>query len=206
MADATSGSHADGEGVGTGEGDETAGTADGDETTGSGGERRTYGGIVGAFPYAFRTSESRLFRSYAAVGGLLAAAVVVMFVLAFVTLVSRTASTTGGTFTFSRAFLLVVMVAVVVPLVGPVLLVARRHRRRGSTVAYDRALAGTGYLYLLALYLGLVISAPASLTDDPGSGPVGAVVATLYGLPRAAGVVPPLAAAVLVYLVHRRRS
>ncbi|PSQ42329.1 hypothetical protein BRD17_08920 [Halobacteriales archaeon SW_7_68_16] len=168
------------------------------------GDGDSYGGVVGAFPYAFRTSGSRLFRSYAAVGGLLAAVVVALFVLALVTMVGRTASATGGTFTFSRAFLLVVMVLVVVPLIAPVLLVARRHRRTASTVAYDRALAAAGYLFVVALYVGLVISAPPSLTDGPGSGPVGALVAWLYSLPQVAGAVPPLSAAAYVYLAHRR--
>jgi len=167
------------------------------------GDGDSYGGVVGAFPYAFRTSGSRLFRSYAAVGGLLAAVVVALFVLALVTMVGRTASATGGTFTFSRAFFVVVMVLVVVPLVAPVLLVARRHRQSGSTAEYDRALAGAGCLFVFALYLGLVISAPDSLTDDPGGGPLGAVVTWLYALPRTAGAVPPLVAAAGVYAVHR---
>jgi hypothetical protein len=163
----------------------------------------TYGGLVGAFPYAVRTSESRLFRVYAVGGGLLAGLIVVLFALALVTLLGRTAGATGGTFTFSRAFFVVVMVLVVVPLVAPVLLVARRHRRSGSTAEYDRALAGAGCLFVFALYLGLVISAPDSLTDDPGGGPLGAVVTWLYALPRTAGAVPPLVAAAGVYAVHR---
>lgn len=172
---------------------------------GSNGDRGSdaYGGVVGAFPYAFRTSDSRLFRAYVAVGGLLAVLVVVLFALSLVVLVGETAGAPGGTFTFSRAFLLVVMLLVVVPLIAPVLLVARRHRRTGSTTGYDRALAATGYLFIVALYLGLVISAPESLTDDPGGGPLGAVVQWLYGLPRGAGVVPPLVAGVSVYVVHR---
>lgn len=181
----------------------TDGTVEGATADGETGADDAYGGVVGAFPYAFRTSESRLFRTYAAVGGLLAGLVVAFFVLALVTLVGRTAGATGGTFTFSRAFLLVVMVLVVVPLIAPVLLVARRHRRTASTVTYDRALAVTGYLFVGALYVGLVVSAPASLTDDPGGGPLGAVVAWLYSLPRAAGAVPPLVATVGEYAVHR---
>lgn len=183
------------------DGDGTA--ADGDER-GAAGKTDAYGGVFGAFPYAFRTSDSRLFRTYAVAGGLVAALVVVLFVFSLVVLVAETVGATGGTFTFSRAFLVVVMVLVVVPLVAPVLFVARRHRRVGSTVGYDRTLAATGYLFVLALYLGLVVSAPESLTDDPGGGPVGALVARLYALPRAGGVVPPLLAAALVYLAHRR--
>jgi len=177
--------------------------ADGDGAAAAG-ETDAYGGIFGAFPYAFRASDSRLLRTYVVVGGLIAALVVVLFVLSLVVLVAETVGATGGTFTFSRAFLVVVMVLVVVPLVAPVLFVARRHRRVGSTAGYDRTLAATGYLFVLALYLGLLVSAPESLTDDPGSGPVGALVARLYALPRAGGVVPPLLGAAVVYLAHHR--
>lgn len=168
----------------------------------AGADGGAYGGAVGAFPYAFRASDSWLFRTYAAAGGLLAAAVVVVFALALVSLLGRTQGATGGTFTFSRAFFLVLLVLVLGPVVAPVLLVARRHRRTGSTAAYDRGLAAAGYAFALALYLGLVVSAPADLTD-PAGGPLGPVVGLLYALPRAAGVVPPLVAAALVYAVHR---
>lgn len=194
------------------DGSADAGTADASEPGGAGtsdaepaasGDDDGYAGLLGAFPYGFRVSESRLFRAYAAVGGLLAALVVVLFALALVVLLGQTAAASGGTFTFSRAFLLVVMVLVVVPLVAPVLFVARRHRRIGSTAGYDRALAATGFGFLGALYLGLVISTPESLRS-PVDGPLGPVVSGLYALPRAAGVVPPVAAAVLIYAVHRR--
>jgi hypothetical protein len=167
------------------------------------GDENAYRGVVGTFPYAFRASDSRLFRTYAAAGGLLTALVVVLFVLSLVVIVAGTVSATGGMFTFSRSFLLVVMLVVVVPLVAPVLFVARRHRRAEAAVAYDRALAGTGFLFILALYLGLVISAPESLADDAGSGPLGAVVGWLYSLPRSMGALPPLIAALSIYAAHR---
>lgn len=162
-----------------------------------------YGGLFGAFPYAFRRSESRLFRSYVVVGGLFAALLVFAFGAAVVVAVADTLGAVGGTFTFSRSFVLFVGFLVVVPILAPVLLVARRHRRAGSTRRYDRALAASGYLFIPALYLLLVISAPPEFREQP-AGAVAPLVEFLYGLPPAAGIVPPLVAAATTYLVHRR--
>jgi hypothetical protein len=164
---------------------------------------RSYGGVFGAGPYAYRRSESRLFRSYVVIGGLFAALLVVAFAAAVAVAVANTLGAVGGTFTFSRSFVLFVGFLVVVPVLAPILLVARRHRRGGSTRRYDRALAASGYLFIPALYLLLVVTAPPGLRDPP-SGALAPVVAFLYGLPPAVGILPPLAAAALTYLVHRR--
>ncbi|WP_459191217.1 hypothetical protein [Halosimplex sp. J119] len=166
-------------------------------------DERTYRGLLTAFPYAFRASDSRVFRSYAVLGGLCTAVVVLLFAFAVVTLLGSTASVPGGSFTFSRAFFLFLMLLVVAPLVAPVLLVARRHRRTGSDARYDRALALAGYGFLAALYVMLVISIPAQ-QQDPPAGAFGPVVALLYDLPAVIGVVPPLVVAGVMILAHRR--
>jgi len=180
--------------------DAATGTDTGDDGDSDGDE---YGGVFGTFPYAFRHSESRLLRSYVVLGGLLAGLVAVVFLFSLVTAVANTLGTAGGTMTFARSFIIVVGALVVVPLVGPVVLVARRHRRRGSTLAYDRALAAAGYLFAFSLYVMLVITAPAQLRDDP-SGALAPVVQLLYDLPTVAGGVPPLLALAVGYLLHRR--
>jgi len=176
-----------------------------DETTetGDGDAGRSYGGVLGTYPYAFRRSSSRLLRSYVLVGGLVTALVVVVFTFALVQLVSNTLGTAGGTFTFVRSFYIVLGLLVVVPLMAPVLLVARRHRRTASTAVYDRALAASGYLFLFSLYLALVVTAPPELRDDPPA-VIGPAVEFLYGLPPVAGAVPPLSAIAIGYLLHRR--
>jgi hypothetical protein len=195
-------------------------TADGDVATpvGDGSEGRprstpqrraqsdaedSYGGILTAFPYAIRASDSRVFQTYAAVSALFAALTVLLFAFAVVTLLGGTASAPGGSFTFSRAFFIFLMALVVAPLVTPVLLVARRHRRTEPDARYDRALAVSGYGFLLSLYLSLVVTTPAELQEEPG-GPFGAVAAFLYGLPTPAAVVPPVLAVVAMYLAYRR--
>lgn len=162
-----------------------------------------YSGLFGTFPYAFRASESLLLRSYVVLGGVLAALVAFLFGLAFVVMMVTTLGSGGGVFTFSRAFYIVVGLFVVFPLLAPVLLAARRHRRVGNDARYDAALAAAGYLFVLSLYVGLIVSTPGSQQETPPA-LLAPVVTFLYGLPRAAGLVPPLLAALLIFAVHRR--
>jgi len=179
----------------------TAGAdADGDAAA----DEDAYAGLFGAYPYAFRASDSWLFRSYVVGGGLLTLLVTLLFGFALVALFGRTIGAPGGTFTFVRSFYVLVGLFAVAPLLAPVLLVARRHRRgAGSDARYDAALALSGYLVALSLYLGAVVTAPAGLRDPPG-GPLAPVVATLYALPPAAGLALPALATVVLYAVHRR--
>jgi hypothetical protein len=164
-------------------------------------DEAAYSGVFGAFPYAFRASDSRLFRSYVVLGGLVAALVALLFVFAFVGIVADTLRG-GGFATFSRAFVVVIGLFVVGPLIAPVLLVARRRRRTGDGGRYDPALALAGYLFLASLYVGLVISTPEAQQQSV-SGALAPVVSFLYGLPRIAGLVPPMVAAGVIYVAHR---
>jgi uncharacterized membrane protein YuzA (DUF378 family) len=162
-----------------------------------------YRGVFGAFPYAFRQSDSLLFRSYVLVGALAALAVTLLFGAGLIVLVAQTAAIEGGSLTLSRAFYVVVGLLVVAPLLAPVLLVARRHRRAiGHDARYDLALSLAGYLFIASLYVGLVITVPAD-QQTPPSGVVAPVVGTLYALPQLTGVIPPLVASGLIVAVHR---
>ncbi|MFC6989573.1 hypothetical protein ACFQJD_14250 [Haloplanus sp. GCM10025708] len=162
-----------------------------------------YRGVFGAFPYAFRASDSVLFRSYVVVSALVAALVAALFGLALVVLVGRTAGTVGGSLTLSRAFYVLLALLVVAPVVAPTLFVARRHRRgEARDDAYDAALALSGYLFLASLYVGLVATVPEAQQTTP-AGALAPAVRALYGLPAVAGAVPPLTCALVIYLVHR---
>ena len=162
-----------------------------------------YRGIVGAVPYAIRESDSWLFRSYAAVSALFALGVGALVGLGLVVLIARTTGGRGGSLTLSRAFYVVVGLLVVGPVVGPALLVARRHRRDGSSRRYDAAMAASGYLVVCSLYAALVITVPPGRQATP-SGVLAPVVAGLYGLPPVAAIVPPVAAVGLCVAAHRR--
>jgi len=189
-------------------GDATAPDAGETGSTAAGGDPdASYSGIFGAVPYAFRASDSRLFRSYVVLGGLVAAFVTVIFTFALIGVVASTTGTVGGSFTFSRSFFIFIGFLVVFALLGPIISVARRHRRGTTsdwdTTRADAVLAATGYLFVLALYLGLVISTPEAQQESV-SGALAPVATFLYGLPRLLGLVPPTLVGVGIYLLHRR--
>ena len=161
----------------------------------------SYRGVFGAIPYAIRHTESWTMRVYGLVGGLAAGAIALVVTLALVWWIGETVGVQGGTFLFSRSLYVIVGFAAVAPLLAPLLFVARRHRRADPVApGYDRWLAYTGFLFLLSLYLGMVISAPADLREPTGS----AVVSALYALPPTTGFVPPIVAAASVFLTHFR--
>ncbi len=169
-----------------------------------------YSGLLGAFPYAFRRSRSRLFRAYVVVGGVLAAILGVFFTFALVVAIANTAGFGGGTITFVRSVFLLLGFVVVTPLLAPVLFVARHHRREGDDPRYDFALAVTGAVYIVTLYLGAVASMPAEFeldgevtTRPDPSGLAAPLVEALYALPEVLSWTVPLAGAALIYLVHR---
>ncbi|WP_254272377.1 hypothetical protein [Haloarcula marina] len=170
-----------------------------DATTVEGAEGKTYNGLPGAFLYALRTSESWLFKGYVVLALLLTLAIGFVFVSGLLSILAATSTVRGGTFTFSRSFFLFVGLLVVAPLLAPVLLVARRHRRSVSTVAYDRGMALSALGFVATLYVGLVVSVPPALQESTSSG----VIAALYDLPQIAGLVPPLVGVAVMYAVHR---
>lgn len=174
------------------------------------GDDAGYGGVLGAYPYAFRRSESFLFRAYTVLGGLFALVLAVGFSLALVVQVAQTLGGPGGTFTFARAFFILIGLLVVAPVMAPVLFVARHHRRVGSDPRYDRLLAGFGFLFLVSLYLGVTASIPPEFVldgetvarPDP-SGLTAPLVAVLYAVPELAAPLIPVSAALALYLAHR---
>lgn len=177
-----------------------------------------YGGILGAFPYAFRRSDSALFRSYVLVGGLATLLLALTCALAVVVVFGTTSGARGGSFTLSRSFIALLGLLAVLPVVAPVLLAART-RRRGLAEDeqfspppnYEPLLAVGGYLFLLALYLGLIASMPETFTLDgetitrpEPSGLFAPLIAALYALPAAASPLIPATAAAFILVVHRR--
>lgn len=170
-----------------------------------------YNGVFGAFPYAFRSSRSLLFKSYVLVSAAAVSLVSLLVVIGVVVLVGNTAAVRGGSLTLSRTFYIVVGLLVVFPAIAPILVVARRHRRGiESSDAYETALAVAGFLFLLSLYLGLVASMPETfvldgetVTRPAPAGVFAPVVAALYAIPSAFSWVVPLVGALLIAAVHR---
>ncbi len=165
-------------------------------------DEEAYAGLIGAIPYALRSSQSWLFKTYVLVGGLVALVATILMAFALVTLIAQTATIPGGSLTLSRAFYVVVGLFVVGPLLAPILFVARRHRREGSRKRYDATLALSGFVFLGSLYVGLLISVPPT-QQEPVSGVFAPVIESLYALPQIWGVLPPVLAAGLIAVAHR---
>jgi len=164
----------------------------------------SYRGVLGAFPYALRASSSTVFRIYTLLAALATLFVTLIIAFGLVTLIAATASVAGGSLTLSRAFYAVVGILIVGPLLAPVLLVARRHRRnRQVATHYDSLLGVSGGFFLLSLYTGLVITVPPA-QQQPVSGVLEGVITTLYEWPPLAGVVPPALASGVIWVVHRQ--
>ncbi|ADQ66165.1 hypothetical protein GL213_02805 [Halogeometricum borinquense] len=170
-----------------------------------------YNGVFGAFPYAFRQSRSRLFKSYVVCSALAVAFISLFIVIALIVLVGQTAAIQGGQLTLSRAFYIVVGLLVILPAVAPTLVVARRHRRGiESSPRYEVALAIAGYLFLLSLYLGAVASMPETFVLDgetvarpAPTGLFAPVISLLYAIPQAFSWSVPLVGALLVAAAHK---
>lgn len=176
-------------------------------STSASGERG-YSGAITAFPYAFRTSNSRAFKAYTVVGGLLTIGGSLLFLLGIVALLGRISGTPAGVLTFLPALYLLVWLFTIAPITAPVLLVARRHRLGDGNddSSYDRSIALAGFAFIVALYLAAIISTPTGQQETVTPGLFAPIVRFLYELPRIAGIVPPLLAAVVMGVVHRLRS
>lgn len=153
-----------------------------------------YSGLVGAYRYAFKQSDSRLFQSYVAVSAFLGIYTGVLLVLA---VTSWVANPVGFG---DRALLGVVGIAVLLPLFGPVLLVARRYRRATSTPTADRILAITGYGFVGSLLVALVISDPST---HAAPAPFDGIVDVLDQVPRSYALGPPITMVGIMLLVVR---
>lgn len=155
-----------------------------------------YGGLFGGFVFAFRQSDSYVFRAYVVAS---VAVGVVVALLLFLGLVFWLGNPTPFG---QQALLGVIAIFLLVPLFAPVLVVARRHRRgpgAGDRRA-DALLGLAGFGFVLAVYLAGIISAP----DLPEtSGALAPVVAALDALPRRLWIAPPLVSVASIWLAVR---
>ncbi|MFB6201954.1 MAG: hypothetical protein ABEI98_08080 [Halorhabdus sp.] len=170
-----------------------------------------YDGFLGAIPYAFRATDSRLCRVYVVVGTAIATLVALLFGLGVVQLLGSGFVGSGGLVLSTRAFYIVLALFLVGPLLAPTLLVARRHRHGRANARYDRAIAASGFLFVASLYLGLVASMPPSfeldgetVTRPPADGLAAPLLELLYAIPEPAWPAVPTVAAAVMVLVHLR--
>jgi len=161
-----------------------------------------YRGLFGAFPYAFRHGDSLLFRAYVLVGALGAVFIGGLFTLSLVVWIGETASSPGGSLTLSRTFIAVMGLFAAGPLLAPVLLVARKHRKGLSYhPQYDTLMALLGVGFLGSIYVAAIISMPESFQEQP-AGLLAPIVNLLYALPQLAGLAPPVVMMGVMALGH----
>jgi len=153
--------------------------------------------VLAALRYAVVEGDSRLYRSYGVVSGLLAVFVGTLFVLALPVWVTESGG--GALNRVGFGLLWLVGLALIATLLLPVLFVARRRRTGRRERQFHFALAGYGYV--LSLYLGLLASAPPDLRDPP-RGVLGPVLEVLYGLPAPAGLAFPIAGTALLVAIE----
>lgn len=159
------------------------------------GEDGTYGGLFGAFPYAFRKSESLLFRTYVLASAISGLYIAILLVLGIVVWIA------DPLLVGDKALLGVVGILVLGPLVAPVLVIARRYRLGIERPEADWLFGLVGYAFFGALYTGILITDPA---DHDAGWPLGSVFTVLDDIPDVVGLLPPIIGALAIYAVIRR--
>lgn len=160
------------------------------------------GSVILAALMAAMRSDSLLLKTYGVVGPLLAVIVSVLVALAFPVWVEGSLGQ-SQLITFSRGFLLISGLLLVVALLSPLLYAYRRRRSGDRSRRSDFFLAAAGYGLVGSLYLSLLVSAPPEQRGTPPT-IVAPLVEGMYGLDPMFAVVPPLLAVVLIVIAGNR--
>ncbi len=150
---------------------------------------------------AINSGRSWVLRGYAALAVLLSAFVVLLVVLALPGWIAR-AVDTSATLMLAPGLLVLVGLALVVAWYAPVYLAVRRCPTPGTARGLERVYGLCGFGIIIGVYIGLLIAVPpAEQTTPPAA--IAPLVEVLYGMPPAAGIVPPLVAMVALIAIDR---
>lgn len=153
-----------------------------------------YSGLVGAYLYAVRGSQSWIFRSYVVASAVVGVYIALLLLLGLISWI-------GSPVAFGeRAFLGVIALFLLVPLFAPVLVAARRRRRGVPDTQAERWLALGGFAFVVSIWLAMFISDPS---DHAIGGLLEPAVAWLDALPGAYGLGPPVLATALIVAIVR---
>ncbi len=166
------------------------------------GDTRSYGGLLTALPFAFRRSNSTVFRVYLLLGGFVGLFVTLIFGLGTLVLLDSMAGVAAGVITFTPALYLLIWLAIVAPLLTPPLLVARRHRLGNPSRRYDCWIAVAGFCFVGLLYCGAVIALPSTQQPPIQPGPFAGLLRQFYAWAQPIGVVPPLIGVGAIIATH----
>lgn len=157
--------------------------------------------ILAALKSCLARDRSWVLRLYAPVGVGVAGFAVLLMVLAFPNWVAEVQNA-SATLLLGPGLLVLGGLGVAGGAVAPLLLAARRLPEAGRYPRHERSYGGLGFGFVLAVYLGFVISAPPEYRTDP-TGPFGEVISWLYGLDPLIGMGPPIAILVVLLLYDR---
>lgn len=160
--------------------------------------------LVAAVRTGMARDRSRVLRTYAILAALLSLFVAVLLLLALPGWVAQTDGSTA-TLMLSPAVLLLGGIGVIAGLMLPLLRVRKRLPEAGERSQQEAIYGAVGYAFVLALYVGLLISAPAEYVEETSS-IVQPAVDALNALNPVLGLVPPMAIIGLLALVDRRFS
>lgn len=158
--------------------------------------------VLAAVKSCLGPGRSWMLRLYAPVGSLVALFAVLLVALALPTWVAQV-ERASATLLLGPGLLVLGGLGVAGGALAPLFAAARRLPEPGAHPGHERIYGTFGFGFVVAVYLGFVISAPPAHRSDPG-GPVAPLVDWLYGLDAPFGLVPP--AAILLALVVYDRT
>lgn len=146
--------------------------------------------------------RSRVLRTYAIIAVIVSLFTAALLLLALPGWIAQTDGT-SATLMLAPAMLLLGGIAVIVGVMVPLLLVRSRLPEAGAAPSRERLYGSFGYVFVLAVYVGLIISAPAEYVEDTAA-LVQPLVDQLNALDPLVGVAPPLVVFGLLLVVDRR--
>lgn len=153
--------------------------------------------VAASIRTTIRESDSLLLRSYAVVGTLVAVFTTLLVILA---LPGWVLATEGGVLDrVGRAFGVLVGLTLVFGMIAPLIFSYRR--RTNDRPSRDNLFGLIGYYFVTSLFLALVASMPEEL-QEPQDGIFAPVIGFLFDLPQISGLLFPVLALVLVFVVE----
>lgn len=158
--------------------------------------------VIDATRSCLARDRSLVLRTYAVVGSLLATGTALLIVLALPTWIAQTTGA-SATLMLGQGMLILGGLAVIVVVVLPLLLAARRLPEPGAEPVRERIYGAVGFAVGGAVYVSLVISAPPEARSQPPAA-IAPLVDRLYALDPVFAILPPLAVLALLLALDRR--
>lgn len=159
--------------------------------------------ILGATRGCLASGRSIVLRAYAVIGLVLILLSSLLVILALPTWIAI-AEGTSATLMLGQGLLLLGGLLVVVAFFLPIYLAHRHLPPPGDDPWGERLYGGFGFAIVLAVYLGLIISAPPDARGNPPSA-IAWAIEPLYGINPVIGVLPPVATIIALVVVDRLR-